>query len=86
MANTINQLSSNRPIIDENGFQTKEFRLWINQVTNNGLIVGNGSPNGVIEASQGAEYADLSGTTGSIKYIKLQADVAGDKTQGWVLI
>lgn len=70
---------------------SKEFRLWSRLITDRALILGQGSPEGNIEARQGAEYADLNGTTGSIKYIKLQDFIespAGnpDYTLGWVLV
>ena len=51
------------------------------------LIIDTGSPEGVIEAEQGARYMDDTGTTGNILYIKRDADDgAGDKSKGWILI
>ena len=55
-------------------------------MTNLDLIVGTGSPEGAVEAFVGREYMDDAGTAGSIKYIKRDADVAGDKSKGWILV
>jgi hypothetical protein len=49
-------------------------------------LIGTGSPEGVVEAQQGVEYMDETGTTGSVKWIKQLADISGDKSQGWVAI
>lgn len=75
------------PVVDpSNGFSTDQFRIFLNQVIERGLIIGTGSPAGVIAAQQGVEYMDETGAAGSVKWIKQLADVAGDKTQGWVAI
>ena len=50
------------------------------------MIVGSNSPEGVIEAGQGAMYMDDQGVTGAILYVKRDTEVAGDTTQGWVLV
>ena len=50
------------------------------------MIVGTGSPEGVIDAPQTANYMDDAGTAGNIKYIKRDADIAGDSTKGWILV
>lgn len=62
------------------------FQLWAQSLTNRALIVGTGSPEGVIEANQGALYMDDAGTAGAILYVKRDADITGDKTQGWILV
>ncbi len=76
-----------RPIIVPIDFtMTLEFGTWIRTVNDRLLIIGNTVPEGVIEASQGAEFMDTSGTTGGIKYIKRDSDIGGDKSKGWILI
>ena len=75
-----------RAIVKQDGTMHDAFRLFINQVSRESLIVGTGSPEGVVLAIQGQEYMDDAGIAGAIKYIKRDADVAGDKTQGWILI
>ena len=74
------------PITDESGMMTLEFQAWVRQITEADLMIGTGSPEGVIEANVGREYMDDAGVAGSIKYIKRDADIAGDKSQGWVLV
>lgn len=75
-----------KPFLDENGALSSEARAWTQIITLRALIIGTGSPNGIIEAVQGAEYMDDTGTAGNIKYIKRDSDVGGDKSLGWYLI
>lgn len=82
----INPLDANTQIVDENGIMTDEFQRWVTSVTNEGLIVGTGSPEGVIEATVGREYLDDTGLAGAVKFIKQLPDIGGDRTQGWVAI
>ena len=49
-------------------------------------ILGDGSPEGVVTANQFSLYIDRNGTTGAIEYRKMQTDIAGDKTLGWVAV
>lgn len=76
----------NRPIVDDSGLMTQEFRTWVQTINNRSLIIGSGSPESVIESPVGAEYMDELGTAGTIKYIKQKADILGDKSKGWVLV
>jgi len=76
----------NFPIVDKNGIPTSDFARWITQVTNNDIIIGTGSPEGIVEATVGRQYMDDSGSSGSILYIKKLADIGGDRTQGWILV
>jgi hypothetical protein len=73
-------------IVDDSGRQTQEFNDWINQVNRSLIIVGAGSPEGVVTATIAQEYMDSAGTAGAIKYIKRDADIAGDLSKGWILI
>lgn len=74
------------PIVLDNGTMSQQFRLWTVAVSDMSLIIGTGPPEGVVPAKQGREYMDVSGTTGSIKYIKKYSDIGGDRTLGWILI
>tara|TARA_R110000851_G_scaffold12955_1_gene44585 strand:+ start:558 stop:818 length:261 start_codon:yes stop_codon:yes gene_type:complete len=76
---------SNSPL-REDGSLKPAFQLWAQSLTNRALIISTGSPESVIEANQGAVYMDDAGTAGAILYIKRNADIAGDKTQGWILV
>lgn len=74
------------PIVDKGGKMTLSYQRYIEEVTRMDIIIGTGSPEGVVEATVGREYMDDAGTAGSIKYIKRDADIAGDRTKGWILI
>jgi len=75
-----------RPITDANGTMSLEFQSWVQVITNRSLIIGTGSPETVIAATQGEIYMDDTGTAGNILYIKRDAAVAGDDTKGWILV
>lgn len=77
---------ANTPIVDENGVMTDEFQRFIDAIARLDLLVGTGSPEGVIEATIGREYLDTTGAAGAVKYIKQLADIGGDRTQGWIAI
>lgn len=86
MADRITAPDANRPILDSSGNMEQSFRSWANNLTRLSLITGEGSPEGVVPADRGADYMDTIGTAGNIKYIKRDSDIAGDKTQGWILV
>lgn len=86
MVTRVIQPSTDRPIIEEDGSQSTQMRGWTQTITNQALIIGTGSPEAVVEATQGAAYMDDAGTTGAILYIKKSNDVAADKSQGWILV
>ena len=73
-------------IIEDNGIMVRRFKDWTQAVTRLQVIVGTGSPEGIIEAIQSAFYMDDTGTTGNILYIKRDADISGDRTMGWILV
>lgn len=64
----------------------RRTRRWFELVTQLDILTGTGSPEGVIEAKQKRLYMDESGTAGSILYIKRDADIGGDRSQGWILV
>ena len=74
------------PLTEEDKSASAAFNFWIKQVTEGGLLIGDGTPVGNVEAQQGVMYMDESGIAGAILFIKQQAEVAGDKTQGWVAV
>lgn len=83
MVDRVLQLDPSRPLLRDNGTMDLAFQLFTLKLADRALIIGNGSPEGVIEASQGALYMDEDAAAGDILYIKRQADISGDKTQGW---
>ena len=80
------QPNSSRPLLKEDGSPAAQLNSWFKIMTDRALIIGTGSPESVVEANQGALYMDDAGTAGAILYIKRDADIAGDKTQGWILV
>ena len=74
------------PITALKGFMTSTFSSWAQLITDEQILIGTGSPEGVIEAKQGRQYMDDTGTTGNIFYVKRDADIAGDRTSGWILV
>ena len=75
-----------QPITDDMGIMQQVFRTWANEITRLDLIIGAGSPEGVVDATQGRQYMDNTGTSGAILYIKRNAAIGGDSTQGWILV
>ena len=82
----ISRLEAALPIVDDKGKMQDHFRAFATQVSNSGLIIGTGSPEGVVEADPGRMYMDDTGTAGNILYIKRDQYVGGDRSQGWILI
>lgn len=80
------QPSPDRAIVDGNGAQSEQMKYWTRVITNQALIIGTGNPEGVVESVQGGMYMDDIGTAGNILYVKRDADIGGDITQGWVLV
>lgn len=74
-------------IVGDDGMLPSDRMLdWMSQITDLDIIIGTGSPEGVVIARQGREYMDDAGSAGAIKYIKKLADIGGDRSQGWILI
>lgn len=73
-------------IIEDNGTMTQQFRTWVNNVNSFLPITGSGSPEGVVNARQFAQYLDEDGSTGSIEYRKMLPSIGGDTSKGWVLV
>lgn len=83
----LSQPSSTRPIVNENLSSSTQLNTWFNVITAQSMIIGNGSPEGVVEAIQTAVYMDEAGITEAVLYIKRDADDGlGDKTKGWILV
>ena len=90
MAVNIPTPDATRPVVEGDMTMQEVFREWSRQITNevnnNSLVFGTGSPDGIVESNKGTEYMDEAGTASAIKYIKKFDDVAGDKSLGWILI
>lgn len=82
----ITKVNPTVPVVDKEGRANKQLRDFFLEVANTALIIGAGSPEGVVDAAQGREYMDDAGITSAIKYIKRDADIAGDRSLGWILV
>jgi hypothetical protein len=86
MVKRVVQLNPSQSPIREDGSLEPAFQLFTQSLANMAMIISSGSPEGVIQANQGALYMDESGTSGAILYIKKSADILGNNTQGWILV
>ena len=80
------RLNVQNPIVLKNGTMDREFLDWTLEAAKWFPILGTGSPEGVVQAAQYSLYIDTNGTTGAIEYRKMQAEIGGDKTLGWVAV
>jgi hypothetical protein len=80
------RLNVGQPIVDENGTMAQAFRQFTQDASLSIPIVGSGSPEGVIEAAQYSLYLNSSGGASAIQYRKMQTEIAGDRTKGWILV
>lgn len=79
-------LNAAQPIVDARGTMEQPFRQWTQEASLSIPIIGEGSPEGVVQARQYSLYINSLGTTGSIEYRKMLPDIGGDVTQGWVAV
>ena len=70
----------------EDGILTERSAQLMRLLVQLDILEGSGSPEGVIEAKPRQMYMNTAGTASSILYIKRDADVGGDRTQGWILV
>ena len=74
-------------VVDKNGGMFQAFMNWTQDITNALNFVtptsGSGTPEGSIEAKTGKLYTD---TDVPSLYWKSVDDVAGDKSNGWLLV
>lgn len=86
MVTRITELSTDRPIVEDDGSLTLQSRTYFKLLTDRALIIGSGSPDGLVEANQGATYLDEDAALGNVFYIKQKSSVGGNNSLGWVLI
>jgi len=86
----IPEISFDRSVVELNGSLTIQSREFFRVIMDRALIIGTGSPEGVVEALQGASYMDDAGTAGAIHYLKRDNDDGigpiPDKSKGWILV
>ena len=86
MRSVIRYIDPSYQLTNKKGIALNHFRIFLQEVYRSGLLIGTGSPEGVVEAAQGQEYMDEEGVAGAVKYIKQVNDIDGDRTSGWVAI
>jgi len=87
VATNITKININKPIVEADGTMTKQSRTFFRAIMDRSLIIGSGSPEGVVPALQGSSYMDEDASVGSIFYIKQKdADGAGVDSNEWKLI
>lgn len=73
-----------QPTYDEKGLMTSTFMGWTQAITRLDPLIGSGSPEGAVDATQYREYIDTTGTAGNIKWMKMLTNIAGDTKKGWI--
>ena len=71
------------PIVKEGGLMHRVFAAWVNQMSKLDVIVGTGSPEGVVAADQYRLYIDEATPSAPVEYRKMLPDIAGNKLNGW---
>lgn len=74
-----------RALVTDKGLLTEENRVYFDTLENLVPKYGSGTPEGVVEADEGATYYDLDAAIGSRHYIKIYNSVSGDRSLGWEL-
>lgn len=70
-------------IVDSTGSMLRNFKAWVNLVTELSTLEGEGSPEGVVSARSTRQYMNTTGSPGDRLYIKTVDSVAGDDKAGW---
>lgn len=73
-----------QPLAESEGTPSRPFQTWERRVSKSVPIVGEGSPEGVVEAAQYSEYWDETTPTAPVLYRKMLAEIGGDRSKGWV--
>lgn len=79
-------LNAGQPIVEDNGTMAQPFRSWTLQASLSIPMLYAGAPEGLVTAQQYQFLINTAGTTGTLLYIKMQPDIGGDKSQGWVAV
>jgi hypothetical protein len=80
------KLSGTQPLVDENGLPEQAFREWALRVSNDMVLVGTGTPEGVITAAQYTLYVDETDPAIPVSYRKMLPEIGGDRSQGWAVV
>jgi len=83
MSQTPVKLNANQQIIHQDGTPTSTFRQFISKIAESVVIVGTGTPEGVLEAPQYTLYVDEAVPLTPVTYRKMLPEVGGDRSKGW---
>ena len=78
--------NANTAIVTKDGKQELVTILWMQAVSDLGVRVGTGSPEGLVDGLQTQFYMDQAGAAGSVLFMKQLGAIGGDSTLGWVAI
>ena len=73
-------------IVNPDGTMTDQFRAWCQAITRLDIIIGSGSPEGVVSAGVGRLYLDKDAAAGSVLYVKRDSALSLDPKDGWKLV
>jgi len=82
----VDELNPSVAVVDNRFRPTLPLRRLSADVNAMTIIIGTGSPEGVVEARRTRQYMDSAGVAGAILYIKQVNDVAGNRKNGWILV
>ena len=80
------KLSGTQSIVDDAGLPEQVFREWALRTANTMVIVGTGTPEGVLEAAQYTLYVDEAVPLTPVQYRKMLPEVGGDRSKGWAVV
>ncbi len=84
MPQTPQRLNSSNAITESDDTPSQVMRFFANQISNTAIpIVGEGSPEGALEAPQYSLYIDEADPDIPVEYRKMRPSVGGDRTLGW---
>lgn len=79
-------LNAGQPIIEDNGTMAQPFRSWALQASKSIPLLYAGTPEGNVTAEQYQFLINTTGASGTLLYIKMQPDIGGNKSLGWVAV
>jgi len=82
----VDELNPSVAVVDDQFRPTLPLRRLSADVNAMTIIIGTGSPEGVVEARISRLYMDDTGVAGAIFYIKQVNDIAGNRKNGWILV
>lgn len=82
----LSPLYAGTPVVNQKGQPEQVLRLFSEAVAKLPIIIGSGSPEGIVDAQPSRLYMDMTGISGAILYIKRDANIAGNTKNGWILV